>query len=142
MTDPYAKGMIPDDPYSQRRSTTGTLVAVMRLKLAHRGLQLIPIPSRALRTGDVHELIVTATRAEPGDQVDEVAYLGFFEVEHGAILKQGDRLIIDGHGMGEVLGFDETHMPNHLNIVIRTDDMRSGEEQGLKLEMAVVFEPV
>lgn len=142
MTEPYAKGMILSDPYNQRRPTAGALVAVMNLRLEHRGLQLIPMPTRALRAGDVHELIVTATQAEPGGRVDEVAYLGFFEVAQGSLLKQGDRLSVDGRVLGEVVGFDETHMPNHLNIVIRTADARSGEEQGLKLDMAVVFEPV
>ena len=39
--------------------------------------------------------------------------------------------------IGTIAGFDDTHMPNHMNIVIAQDRLQSGAELGLKLEEPV-----
>jgi uncharacterized protein YuzE len=71
--------------------------------------------------------------------VDRVAYIGFFEVEEGGIILVNDQVTVDGQEVGQVVGFDFTHAPNHLNILIRTATPMTGLELGLKLGGRVVF---
>ncbi|HZR97124.1 MAG TPA: hypothetical protein VFE37_00370 [Chloroflexota bacterium] len=41
----------------------------------------------------------------------------------------------------QLVGFDECHMPNHLNIVVYSPDWRGGRSRGLALGDPVSFEP-
>jgi len=50
---------------------------------------------------------------------NRVTVLGFFEVETGGIILIGDQASLDGAPIGEVVGFDQTHMPNHMNILVK-----------------------
>jgi len=106
-------------------------VAVLRGQLDDRGLELIRPSSRALLRGEIHELLVTVeTGAGPGSRVDSVGYLAFFEVERGGVAVVGD-----GVGWGNtswtLVGFDLTHAPNHLNLVVQGGSRLSGEELGM-----------
>lgn len=141
MSDPYARGLVPGNPYTRRRMVRGRVVVVMDMRLEGRALELMRVPSRAVVQGAIHELIVTDERAEPGDRVDRVAYLGFFEVTHGGVLRQGDRLDVGGETVAALSGFDATHAPNHLNIVLRAARPRTGEEMGWRPETELVFLP-
>jgi len=51
----------------------------------------------------------------------------------------GDEVIADGVKIGEVAGFDETHFPNHMNILIRVKELKTGFEMGLKLGTSIIF---
>lgn len=141
MSDPYARGLVWGNPYTRRRVLRGRIVAVLDMRLDERGLALIPMPTRALVAGAIHELIVTAEPAELGGRVDQVAYLGFFEVTAGSVIKRGDQLIVGGETIADVAGFDETHAPNHLNIVLRSDRPATGEELGWRIESELTFVP-
>lgn len=128
------------DPYDYKRGNfprsplDGTLVAVLRPFRVDRALQLIPEKSRCIRAGEVHELILTdQLEAAPGSCVDRVAYLAFAEFATGGVIVQGDTLTIDGEVLGELVGYDETHMPNHLNIVVCGKTFASGYDRGLML---------
>ncbi|MBL8698036.1 MAG: hypothetical protein JNK67_06675 [Alphaproteobacteria bacterium] len=129
----------PDYP---RVDIPGALVGVMRLKVLDRGMSLITPWTRAVRRFDVHELIVTDADAGPGDTVARCAYLGFAEFAAGGVAMSGDELWIDGARIGTVAGFDETHMPNHQNIVIRGDALLTGLERGLRLHAPIVLRAV
>jgi len=97
-------------------------------------------PSRAMPKGEIHELVATDDpRAGPGKVVDKVAYIGFFEVEKGGIILVNDRVRVEGQEVGQVVGFDFTHAPNHLNILIRATTPMTELELGLKLDGRVVF---
>ena len=141
MSDPYARGLIAVNPYGRRRTLRGKVVAVMDLRLDERGLQLMTVPTRVVRKGEVHELIVTAESAAPGGCVERVAYLGFFEAANGSVLRRGDQLVVNGERVADLLGFDETHAPNHLNIVLRSDWPETGTELGWEPETDVSFVP-
>jgi uncharacterized protein YuzE len=78
-------------------------------------------------------------QAGPGKVVDRVAYIAFFEVEEGGIILVNDPVTVEGQEIGQVVGFDFTHAPNHLNILIRTVTPMTGPELGLKLGGRVVF---
>ena len=114
----------------------------MRLKLEARGLQLIPQGSRCIRRFDVHELIVTEEKTGPSGRADKVAYLGFVEFAKGGVMLTGDEVRIGGALVGTVAGYDETHMPNHLNIVLTGASGASGVERGIALGQRVEFVPV
>ncbi|MTI94824.1 MAG: hypothetical protein FH749_04960 [Firmicutes bacterium] len=137
--DPYASGMFKANPYAEKTDVKGELVVVLRGKYPQRGLQLIKPKSRAVNLGEVHELIITDQQAQPGDKVDPIAYLGFFAITAPGILVTGDRLKVAGKEVGMLSGFDETHMPNHLNIIVSGERI-SGEELGLELGADVVFQ--
>jgi len=94
-----------------------------------------------MRTGEIHELILTDERAAtPGSTVDRVAYLGFAEVTAGGLIVARDVLTIGGEIIGQIAGYDETHMPNHLNIVVVGDSFASGFDRGLWLGSPVRIE--
>ncbi|WP_422368686.1 DUF6917 domain-containing protein [Pelagibius sp.] len=141
--DPYLSGVTPDRPDMAHRAIEGRMVAVSARSHDARGLSLIPQRTRCLRRYDIHELIVTDESGQgSGDTVDRVAYLGFFEITSGGLLIQGDELLIADQMIGSVIGFDETHLPNHLNIVVSAAQRESGRASGLTLNDPVIFQPV
>ncbi|ABZ85273.1 hypothetical protein HM1_2744 [Heliomicrobium modesticaldum Ice1] len=134
MSDPYAKGMLRVHPYAKKKDVVGELVAILEGKLENRGLQLIKPISRALAEDEIHEIIVTdETDAGPGKQVNRIAYLAFFEVKGGGVIVAGDPVFLKGKLLGHIAGFDETHMPNHINIVIKSEERQSGVSIGAEI---------
>ena len=138
--DPYAAGKFAANPYAAKSVVKGPLVVVLAGRMEDRGLALITPISRCLSRHDIHELILTdEPTAKPGAKVNRIAYLGFFAVAAGGVIVSGDEVTLDGRPIGVLAGFDETHMPNHLNIVIRTDRLLSGVEQDARLGAVVSF---
>jgi hypothetical protein len=140
MADPYKEGKAKPTFYTAKRAVTGTIVAVLDAKMENRGLYLIAQASRALRRGDIVELVTTdEANAAPATTVNRVAYIGFAEIESGGMVLIGDGLTIGRQHIGEVCGFDETHVPNHMNIVIRTAERRTGAERTIALSTPIEF---
>lgn len=75
----------------------------------------------------------------PGKTADTVRYLGFAEVAIGGSITVEDKVLLDGQLLGYVAGFDETHMPNHQNIVLRGIDNTREVEEKLDLESKLEF---
>ncbi len=120
------------NPYAKNRSLSGEMVTVLRGVTDERGLKLEGYRSRAVRTGQVHELMSTDTAGvAPGDVVDRVALIGFFEVSRSGVLLVGARVMIGEHELGVIAGFDNTHMPNHQNICLQTENLEDGVQLGL-----------
>lgn len=92
-----------------------------------------------IRRYESHELLLADEDARPGGRVNSIAYLGFAEFAEGGVIGAGDAFYLDGRRIGILAGFDETHAPNHLNIVIRAANLVDGVEQGVALGMAVRF---
>lgn len=136
--DPYRNQMFKTDPYFAKSVLAGTLVVVLDGQFPARGLKLIPQPSRAICRNQIHELIITDQEAGPGSTVNPIAYLGFVEFTQGGVMVAGDRVVVNGEDIGVICGFDETHMPNHLNIVLRGERV-SGRMRNLTLEQQVKF---
>jgi hypothetical protein len=127
--------------YAAYRKLEGEIVTILDSMHEARGLELISSYSRAITRNSIHELIATDEEMKrPGDQVNAIAYLGFFEVEQGSCLVVGEKLTIGGEYIGRVLGFDLSHEPNHMNIVIGVEKKKTGRELGLKLGSKVIFE--
>jgi len=113
--------------YAANRPVEGAVVTVLDSTHEARGLKLISTYSRALRKNSIHELIATdETGKKPGDTVQRIAYLAFFEVSRGGCLIVGETLWLGKRAIGTVVGFDETHEPNHINIIVGVPQRQTG----------------
>jgi uncharacterized protein YuzE len=138
--EPHAGGILDKYPYTDKSDVVGRVVCILDARAENRGMELSIHPSRAVPKGEIHELVTTDDpQARPGKVVDRVAYISFFEVEKGGIILVNDQVTVEGQEVGQVVGFDFTHAPNHLNILIRTATPMTGPELGLKLGGRVVF---
>lgn len=139
MVDPYKAGFFSSNPYAFKREIRGKLAVILQGKLEKRGLNLITTISRAVQKNEIHELMVTdETETGPGKTVDRIAYIGFMEITVGGVMVVGDELICNGQLVGRVAGFDETHLPNHLNIVLASENRFDGVEKGFALESDIL----
>jgi hypothetical protein len=126
--------------YAANRPVAGSVITVLNSKHEARGLKLMPTYSRALRKNSIHELIATDEPGKkPGDTANRIAYLAFFEVMRGGCIIVGETLFVDGKPVGEVLGFDETHEPNHINIIIGVKERKTGPQLKFKLGSKIKF---
>lgn len=138
--EPHGSEVLDKYPYAAKSDVLGKLVCVLDARSEERGMELIIHPSRAVCKGEIHELAITdQAQAGPKCTVDKVAYLGFFTVEEGGIILVGDTVKVEQQEIGEVIGFDLTHFPNHMNILVRSKERRTGPELGLKLGDSVTF---
>jgi len=135
--EPYESGKILMTDlrrvYHAKSVIKGIVVAVLNHKLDNRQLKLIKTPSRAVKRSEIHELIGTNETAFPGSEVNKVWYVGFFEVINGGIIIYGDNVYVNNRKIGTVIGFDETHMPNHINIIVKLEESKTGAELGIRV---------
>lgn len=139
--EPYSSMSIDvSKAFIERISIVGEIVAVLDLTLPERELHLITPYSRALKTHEIHELIViNDARASPNSIVKGAVYIGFFEVKRGGIVLVGDEVIINDKPICIVKGFDETHMPNHINIVCYSEKPATGKQLGINVGDTVLI---
>ncbi len=144
MTTPQIKGattrFVTLAAYAANRPVQGAVVTVLDATHEERGLKLLPTYSRALKQNSIHELIATdETDQKPGDTANRIAYLAFFEVTRGGCLIVGETLFVDGKPVGEILGFDETHEPNHINVIIGVKKRQTGRQSKISLGSKIKF---
>ena len=143
MKDPYAAGMFKENPYYAKSDVEGNLVVVLQGKYDDRGLELIKPVSRCVKKHEIHELIASDEESiGPGSKVNKIAYIGFVEILQGGVIIAGDGVFRNGERIGVIAGFDETHMPNHLNIVLRCDKRVTGAGSGCTLGDGITFRQV
>jgi hypothetical protein len=127
--------------FSSRGEIIGWWPAVMRHRRTRRGMRPAEWKTRCIRAGEIHEVILCAPGVPRGQPVDDVSYLGFTEILRGGLLALGDELHTANRLMGVVYGFDETHYPNHYNILIAAASLVTGEDIQLRAGQSVVFAP-
>ena len=138
--DPYASGMIKKSSYAQKKIIKGKLVVILDGIISKRGLNLIIPPSRAIKKNEIHEVIITEEEdAAPGKIVNSIAYVCFFEVEKGGVVVVEDEVYIGKKLIGKVIGFDDTHMPNHQNIILYATEKKTGVELKINLDERILF---
>ena len=126
--------------YAANRPVKGEAITVLDSTHEARGLKLIPTYSRALPKNSIHELIATDERdKKPGDTANKIAYLAFFEVTRGGCIIVGETLFVDGKAIGEIVGFDETHEPNHINIIIGVKSRKTGPQLKISVGSKIKF---
>ena len=132
--------MFKENPYYAKSDVKGNLVVVLRGSFEDRGLELIKPMSRCVQKHEIHELILSDEQnIGPGSTVNKISYLGFVEILQGGVLITGDGLFWNEERIGYIAGFDETHMPNHLNIVISCEKRITGEQLGCRSIDAITF---
>ncbi|MDH5200327.1 MAG: hypothetical protein OEW93_05520 [Candidatus Bathyarchaeota archaeon] len=135
---PYDPRLITPSVYSDRRPVLGEIVALLHITFQDRGLKLIQARSRALLRDEIHELMITDEEgAAPGGGADRVSAIAFFEVRRGGLAVVGDEVTIGGRALGTLAGFDMTHMPNHMNMLVKSASLeappiRVGDEVRLR----------
>ena len=98
----------------------GETVALLHIAFEDRGLKLIETKSRAVKKYEIHELMITDEDATPGGGANRVRAIGFFEITESGLIVVGDEVYIEDRLLGSLVGYDQTHMPNHLNIVVKS----------------------
>ena len=126
--------------YAANRPVEGEAVTVLDSTHEARGLNLISTYSRALKKNSIHELIATdEADQKPGGTANRIAYLAFFEVTRGGCIIAGVTLFVDGQPVGEIVGFDETHEPNHINIVVGVKQRATGRQLKIGIGSKIRF---
>ncbi|TEU11894.1 hypothetical protein E3J20_02060 [Candidatus Bathyarchaeota archaeon] len=121
---PYDPKLITPSVYGDRRPVKGEVVALLHITFQERGLKLIQSRSRALCKDEIHELMITdEEEAAPGGGADRVSAIAFFEVRNGGLVVVGDRVTLNDGFLGVVAGYDMTHMPNHMNVLLKAESL-------------------
>lgn len=116
-----------------------SLVRLLFHETVGRGMRLAPAGSACISRGEIHELVVTTDDTDrAGAVVDHVAYVGFIEFLDPAMLTRGDTFWVGDRLLGEFAGYDESHMPNHLNLVLRGECLVTAEDLDLRPADVVV----
>lgn len=138
--EPYKAGLIKENPFCEKKEILGEILAVLNLILEERGMLLIDPISRALPKNSICELAITdEDTTGPGQLVNNVGYIGFFEVKSGGVALVGDTISIREKKIGRLVGFDTTHSPNHLNLVVKNKKVTTGEQLKLQINDPVTI---
>jgi hypothetical protein len=137
--DPYGAGLVSRQLRIWKGPVKGRSIAILTNLARGRELRLIDPPSRVVRANDVHELSCTSENRRPGEVVQDVGYLAFAVFDQSGVLASGDTLEVDGSYFGTVLGFNQVHSPNHLNIVVGVESLTTGLRAGWQLQDPLVF---
>jgi hypothetical protein len=138
MSAPYDFRRITPSVYGDRRPVEGETVALLHIAFEDRGLKLIETKSRAVKRYEIHELMITDEDAAPGGGADRVRAIGFFEITGSGLIVVGDEVWIEDRLLGKLAGYDQTHMPNHMNIVVKTESL---DEPVLRVGDRIRFKP-
>lgn len=126
---------MPTQPAPQqwlRQDVSAHWIAILNHRREKRGIVLTPWQTRAIRSGDIHEILTTPQVSRfPHEQIDEVYYLGFAVFEAGILAVEDELWDKNGTLLGRIIGFDETHAPNHLNILLASPGRLPGIQAGL-----------
>lgn len=122
---PYDPNLITSSVYGDRRPVIGEVVAILNVTFKERGLNLIQSKSRALIKNEIHELMITDEEtAAPGGKANRVSAIAFFEAKNGGLIVVGDIATLNDNYLGVVAGYDMTHMPNHMNVLLKTGSLK------------------
>ena len=138
VTAPYDFRCITPGVYGERRQVEGEVVALLHVSFQDRGLRLIETKSRAVRLNEMHELMITDEDAAPGGGADRVRAIAFFEVSRSGLIVVGDKVSVGAKPLGVLAGYDETHMPNHMNMVVKAPSL---DEPEMRVGDKVRFKP-
>jgi hypothetical protein len=139
--EPYEAKMLLKSPKLVRKRLEARFVAVSDSRRENRGSRLIYPRTRCFNKYDVHELMATDEEdLSPGKSFNRSATLGFIEFTESGVVVEGDAVIMGNQKIGKIIGFDETHFPNHMNILIKSAKRISGIERRIHPDDVVIFE--
>lgn len=124
MSAPYDFKRITPSVYGDKRPVEAEVVAILHVEFMDRGLELIQTKSRAVKLNEIHELMITDEKdAAPGGGANRVRAIAFMEITKSGLIVVDDEVTIEGEKLGSLAGYDVTHMPNHINIVVKADSL-------------------
>lgn len=124
-----------------KRAVEGNVVKLLNHVRLDRGMTLASYGSRCLSQGEIHELVTTDQSAcASGERIDRVGFLGFLEITRGGVVEIGDQVVHGRRVLGQILGFDEGHFPNHYNILIAVKQIMTAAEANLQVEDSIQFQ--
>ncbi len=108
---------------------------VATLGHAHKGRNMIlsEFNTRCIQKGEIHELVCLKKEEQGTVNFKDAWYLGFIEFNGGGVLAKGMTLEVNEQIIGTLVGFDDTHTPNHYNLLISTENPKTGPELGIKV---------
>ena len=129
-SDPYGDGRVTRELRLIKDPLHARACGILTNAAPKRFMGLIPSSSRVVRVHDVHELVCSDENQLPGGAVEDVSYLAFIVFEDSGVVAVGDHMEVEGEFFGRVMGFNETHAPNHFNIVLRVAPPVTGLQAG------------
>jgi len=124
MSSPYDFKRITPSVYGDKRPVEGEVVAVLHVEFEDRGLEFIQTKSRTVKLNEIHELMITDEQdAAPGGGANRVRAIAFFEITKSGLIVVGDQVTMEGRKLGTLAGYDVTHMPNHINVVVKAETL-------------------
>jgi len=88
--------------YGAKRAILGEVVTEVNARGG--GLRLSKDWSRAVKVGEIHEIMVTGSELSPGDELHEFTAVAFFEVSQGSHSVIGDKLYLNEAEGGSLWG--------------------------------------
>ena len=128
--------------YASKLPIRLTLVAVMPDTRKDRNLRLSEFVTRCFAKDEIHEFLVANEWDGDRDAIfNDVSYIGFMRFDQGGVVAVGEKILAeDGQVMGEVIGFDLTHAPNHMNLVLASSSNQTGAERGFVAAQRFIIE--
>lgn len=108
-----------------------TFVMVLGHDRADREMEKGSFATRCVQAGEVHELVAVNAGTLDNGKYHGASYLGFVTFNGPAVIYLGESLFIEGKFIGVLGGFDYTHFPNHMNILIETEQPTNGKTLGI-----------
>jgi hypothetical protein len=130
------KTSLAEKMFSEKSTLYGNWVAVMDHERHERALTLSSFRTRCFKQGEIHEFLLCDRDTAKLKLINDVAYLGFGAFTQGGVVEVGDEFWCGDNCIGSILGFDETHMPNHYNVIIQSEQATSGFQRGLRQQEA------
>jgi hypothetical protein len=126
---------------TEKRQVEGLVVKLLHHKRTDRGMMLASFETRCVQRGEIHELVSTDhAGTNPGDRIDRVGFLCFLEITRAGVIEIGDSFCHHGETLGRVIGFDESHFPNHYNILIGSETLLNAGDAALSVEDTITFQ--
>jgi hypothetical protein len=116
-----------------------TFVMVLGHDRADREMEKGSFLTRCVQAGEVHELVAVNAGSLDNGKYHGASYLGFVAFNGPAVIYVGENLFVGGNRIGVLGGFDYTHFPNHMNILIETEQPTNGQKLGIRIGQSGEF---
>lgn len=129
--DPFKSVLADYVPDYKKPKMIFKVIAVLSNEVTNRNLKLIRNPSRAFVKSTVVEFLITSMENKEEEIIQDISYLCFAEILESGLLVKGDKMIVKEQS-GYIIGFNEDHAPNHINVLISLDAPMPGRRLGLE----------
>ena len=96
---------------------------------------------RCIKRFEIHEVLVTKENADKTAfrKKRRLTALGFIEFVCGGVLARGDGVQMGNDMVGQIVGFEDRHLPDYVGIVVRVSNDVSKLKKRLDLGRSIIF---